>query len=63
MFEEIPLELYLTAKRVPWSSWRNPNISGAMTLYICKLCGCKFVSLNDARNHLKAKHWREIRYG
>jgi len=63
MSEELPLESYITVKRVAWSFWRNPDIHGTMTVYVCRLCGCKFGSLNDAKNHLKARHWREMKYG
>jgi hypothetical protein len=61
--EEIPLESYITVKRIAWSSWQNPEICGTMKVYVCRLCGCKFGSLNDAKNHLKAIHWRQIKYG
>ena len=63
MSEEIPLESYITVKRIAWSSWQNPEICGTMKVYICRFCGCKFLSLNDARNHLKAIHWRQMKYG
>jgi len=52
MMETVNLELYLTIKNYPALNTR---------LYVCKLCGSKFVSLNDARNHLNAKHFWELR--
>jgi hypothetical protein len=52
MMENINLESYLTIKNYPALNTR---------LYICKLCGSKFVSLKDARNHLATRHFGSCR--
>ncbi|MCS7367407.1 MAG: hypothetical protein NDF52_05960 [archaeon YNP-WB-062] len=61
MFDEIPVESYITVKSIAQGSWNSKDPKKITRVYVCKICDCKFLTLTDAINHLKSKHWKTIR--